>query len=141
VGKADLEGAQEAADAIEGATAVSAITGDGMREGLYRIASAVDQARREAPDRQGYVLHRPVVPPFRLRRQGRTWVVEGVGARRAVRFSDLTNPQAADLASDRLSRLGIDDALAAAGAEEGDTVRIGDLEFEYSLPREDWEEE
>jgi GTP-binding protein len=58
-----------------------------------------------------------------------------------VRFSDLTNPQAADLASDRLSRLGIDDALAAAGAEEGDTVRIGDLEFEYSLPREDWEEE
>ena len=141
VGKADLEGAQVAADAIEGATAVSAITGDGMREGLYRIASAVDQARREAPDRQGYVLHRPVVPPFRLRRQGRTWVVEGVGARRAVRFSDLTNPQAADLASDRLSRLGIDDALAAAGAEEGDTVRIGDLEFEYSLPREDWEEE
>jgi GTP-binding protein len=141
VGKADLEGAREAADAIAGATAVSAITGDGLREALYRIASAVDQARREAPDRQGYVLHRPVVPPFRLRRQGRTWVVEGVGARRAVRFSDLTNPQAADLASDRLSRLGIDDALAAAGAEEGDTVRIGDLEFEYSLPREDWEEE
>ena len=142
VGKADLEEAQEATDAIEGATAVSAITGEGLREALYRIASAVVQARREAPDRQGFVLHRPVVPPFRLRREGRTWVVEGVGAQRAVRFSDLTNPQAADLASDRLSRLGIDDALAAAGAEEGDTVRIGDLEFEYSLPREDeWGEE
>ncbi|MEX0756564.1 MAG: Obg family GTPase CgtA, partial [Acidimicrobiia bacterium] len=86
-------------------------------------------------------LHRPVVPPFRLRRDGATWVVEGVGAERAVRFSDLTNPQAADLASDRLTRLGIDDALAAAGAEDGDSVRIGDLEFEYARRFDDeWDE-
>ena len=55
-------------------------------------------------------------------------------------FADLTNPQAVDLASRRLSRLGIDDALAAAGATEGDTVRIGDLEFEYREPQ-DWDEE
>ena len=116
-------------------------TEEGLREALYRIASAVEQAQRAAPDRQGYVLHRPVVPPFRLRREGNTWVVEGVGAQRAVRFSDLTNPQAADLASDRLTRLGIDDALEAAGAREGDTVRIGDLEFEYSRPYADeWDE-
>ncbi|MEX2654647.1 MAG: GTPase ObgE [Acidimicrobiia bacterium] len=141
VGKSDLEGAAEAAEEIEGATRVSPLTGDGLSEALYRIAGAVEQARREAPDRQGYVLHRPVVPPFRLRRDGATWVVEGVGAERAVRFSDLTNPQAADLASDRLTRLGIDDALAAAGAEDGDSVRIGDLEFEYARRFDDeWDE-
>ena len=137
VSKGDLDEASAAAADIEGATTVSAITGDGLREALYRIATAVEQAKRAAPDREGYVLHRPVVAPFRLRREGSTWVVEGVGAQRAVRFSDLTNPQAADLASDRLTRLGIDDALAAAGAVEGDTVRIGDLEFEYSRPYED----
>ncbi|MFP5331699.1 MAG: Obg family GTPase CgtA, partial [Acidimicrobiia bacterium] len=141
VGKADLDEASDAAADIEGATTVSPITGVGLREALYRIAEAVEQAKREAPDREGYVLHRPVVPPFRLRREGRNWIVEGIGAQRAVRFSDLTNPQAADLAADRLTRLGIDDALAAAGAEEGDTVRIGDLEFEYSVPFDDeWDE-
>ena len=141
VGKADLDGAEAAAAEIEGATLVSPITGDGLREALYRVAGAVQQARREAPDREGYVLHRPVVPPFRLRREGLTWIVDGLGAQRAVRFSDLTNPQAADLASDRLTRLGIDEALAAAGAEEGDTVRIGDLEFEYSRRHDDdWDE-
>lgn len=141
VGKADLDEASDAAAQIEGATTVSPITGVGLREALYRIAEAVEQAKREAPDREGYVLHRPVLPPFHLRREGRTWIVEGVGAQRAVRFSDLTNPQAADLAADRLNRLGIDDALAAAGAEEGDTVRIGDLEFEYSVPFDDeWDE-
>jgi GTPase len=137
VGKADLDEAEAAAAEIDGATLVSPLTGDGLREALYRIAGAVDQARREAPDREGYVLHRPVVPPFKLRREGLTWIVDGVGAQRAVRFSDLTNPQAADLASDRLTRLGIDDALAAAGAQEGDTVRIGDLEFEYSRRYDD----
>lgn len=141
VGKSDLDEAATAVETIDGATPVSPITGEGLREALYRIAGAVEQARREAPDRQGYVLHRPVVPPFRLRREGEIWVVEGVGAERAVRFSDLTNPQAADLASDRLTRIGIDDALAAAGARDGDTVRIGDLEFEYSRPRDDeWDE-
>ncbi|HVR31383.1 MAG TPA: GTPase ObgE [Acidimicrobiia bacterium] len=141
VGKSDLAGAESAVHEIPEATAVSPLTGDGLREALYRIAAAVDQARRDAPDRQGFVLHQPVVPPFRLRRDGRSWVVEGIGAERAVRFSDLTNPQAADLASDRLTRLGIDDALGAAGAEEGDTVRIGDLEFEFSRRHDDdWDE-
>jgi GTPase len=141
VGKGDLEGAVEAAEEIEGATVVSPITGDGLKEALYRIAAAVDQARRDAPDRQGYVLHRPVVPPFTLRRHGQVWLVEGLGAQRAVRFADLTNPEAADLASDRLTRLGIDDALAAAGALDGDTVRIGTLEFEYSRPYpDDWDD-
>jgi GTPase len=140
VGKGDLEGAEAAAAALEDATVVSPLTGAGLSEALYRIAGAVELARREAPDREGYVLHRPVQPPFRLRRDGSVWVVEGVGAERAVRFSDLTNPQAADLASDRLTRLGIDDALATAGAREGDTVRIGDLEFEYSRPPDEWDE-
>lgn len=141
VGKADLDGAEAAAAGIDGATLVSPITGDGLRDALYRVAGAVQQARREAPDREGYVLHRPVFPPFKLRREGLAWIVDGVGAQRAVRFSDLTNPQAADLASDRLTRLGIDEALAAAGAQEGDTVRIGDLEFEYSRRHDDdWDE-
>jgi len=45
--------------------------------------------------------------------------------------NDLTNPQALDYVHDRLRRLGVDRALARAGAREGDTVRIGDLSFDY----------
>jgi GTP-binding protein len=61
-------------------------------------------------------------------------VVEGIEAMRAVRFSDLTDPQAVELAAGRLARLGVDDALTVAGAEDGDLVRIGDLEFEFVPP-------
>ncbi len=40
------------------------------------------------------------------------------------------------MASERLARLGVDRALASAGAEEGDEVRIGELSFEYQSPEE-----
>ncbi len=117
-----------------GARLISAVTRQGLTPLLHEIADLAEQAERDAPEREGFVLHRPVEARFTLRREGGAWVVEGVMAQRAVRFADLTNPVAADLAARRLERLKVDEALAAAGAEEGDTVRIGDLEFEYTPP-------
>ena len=64
-------------------------------------------------------------------REGAGWVVEGREAARAVALSDLTRPDALAEAHRRLQRLGIDRALARAGAQPGDTVRIGGLVFEY----------
>ena len=45
--------------------------------------------------------------------------------------NDLTNADALQFVHDRLKRLGVDRALARAGAQPGDTVRIGGLAFEY----------
>jgi len=137
VNKADLGGTAVVASSL-GAMEVSAVTGAGISEALHAVADLVERAEREAPQRRGYVLHRPLGPTFNVAREGAGWRVEGRAARRAVRFADLTLPEAADLAARRLARLGVDGALAAAGAEEGDEVRIGDLTFEY---RRDLEEE
>ena len=82
---------------------------------------------RSAPDRQGYVLHRPLGESFAVSRDGDGWVVSGRSAERAVNLDDLTVPEAADFVADRLARLGVDAALAQAGAAPGDDVRIGDL--------------
>jgi GTP-binding protein len=79
-------------------------------------------------------------PSFTVRRESDVWVVEGRAASRAVGLADLTVPEAADLAASRLRRLGVDDALAAAGASPGDDVRIGDLVFTYA-PDEDGPED
>jgi Obg family GTPase CgtA-like protein len=48
-----------------------------------------------------------------------------------VSFSDLTAAEAADMASRRLARLGVDEALRNAGAVAGDEVRIGELSFDF----------
>ena len=48
-----------------------------------------------------------------------------------VDIPDLTNAGAIAYAHDRLRRLGVLKALARAGAQPGDPVRIGRLAFEY----------
>jgi GTP-binding protein len=58
--------------------------------------------------------------------------VLGKPAERAVAVNDLTNPQALEYVRHKLSRLGVDRALARAGVRPGDLVRVGGFEFEYA---------
>ncbi|MHB1585069.1 MAG: Obg family GTPase CgtA, partial [Acidimicrobiales bacterium] len=53
----------------------------------------------------------------------------GRAAERAVAFSDLTDEGAMAEAVRRLRRLGVDRALARAGARDGDEVRVGEVAF------------
>jgi GTP-binding protein len=125
--KADLPEAEPTGEYL----AVSALTGEGMKEALHAIADLVDLAEREAPESVGFVLHRPLGPGFRVERDGDVWVVSGIPVERAISFSDLTAAEAADMASRRLARIGVDEALRDAGATAGDEVRIGELSFEF----------
>ena len=110
---------------------ISGVTGDGVTELLHRIADLTEQAQRDSPDRESFVLHRPLGAAFTIDRRGDEWVVEGRTAERAVNLDDLTNPDAADLVAKRLVGTGIDGALREAGVEPGDDVRIGTLVFTY----------
>ncbi|HEY5889381.1 MAG TPA: GTPase ObgE [Acidimicrobiia bacterium] len=117
--------------AMDGVMGVSAVTGDGMKEALHAIADLIETAERSAPDRRGYVLHRPLGPGFSISKEGEGWRVSGLAAERAVAFADLTISEAADMAARRLSRIGVDEELRSAGARPGDEVWIGDLSFEF----------
>ena len=136
--KSDLGDMEDLASAA-GATPVSAVSGEGIRESLHAIADLVEEAERIAPQRKGFVLHRPLGPTFTVRREDGGWRIEGLAAERAVAFADLTLPEAADMAAWRLSRLGVDQALLEAGAVEGDEVRIGEISFDFTPEREEEE--
>jgi GTP-binding protein len=119
---------------------ISGITGDGISAILYALAEEIEQHIREAPDREGYVLHRPLPEGFSISRIGEEWVVAGKAAERAVNLDDLTVAEAADFAAKRLAKIGVDAGLEAAGAMAGDDVRIGDIVFTYQPVTEDTEE-
>jgi GTP-binding protein len=120
---------------------VSAATGEGVDDLMYAIAVLVADTSARIPERDGYVLHRPVGAPFEVTRSGGVWEVSGRTALRAVNLDDLTKPEAADVVADRLGALGVDDALAAAGAVAGDDVRIGGLVFTYEPDDDPWDDE
>ena len=119
-----------------GGLRVSSVTGMGVPEVTGELARMVTAARAAEPAAPGAVVHRPEVKEIGVSRSDDgSWVVSGRAAVRAVALSDLTDPEALAYAQGRLDRLGVDKALAKAGAASGDVVHIGDLTFTYEENR------
>lgn len=112
---------------------VSAVAHTGLRALTFALAEHVVAARAAEPvpaptrvvlrpravDDQGFTVTR--------REHGTVlWFqVRGDKPERWVRQTDFANDEAVGYLADRLARLGIEDALLAAGAVAGDEVRIG----------------
>ena len=112
---------------------ISAVTHEGLRPFLGAVSRLVEEARAEEGEPESFIVHRPTEEGFAVRREpDGVWQVTGRVAERAVAMADLTNPEALAYVQDRLRRLGIDRALARAGARDGDTVRVGRVELEYA---------
>jgi GTP-binding protein len=115
--------------------AVSAVTREGIGALQGRLATEVRNARAVVEAPSAFVVLRPAAQGFSIEpvspSEGGGWRVVGRQAERAVALSDLTNPDALEYAQRRLKKLGVDRALARAGVQEGELVRVGAFEFEY----------
>ena len=112
--------------------AISAVTGEGLRPLLGHLATLVAEVRASEPVGRTFTIHRPEPEGLLVERgDDGAFVVRGRPAERAVAVSDLTNAEALAYVQHRLKRLGVDRALARAGAREGDLVHIGGFTFEY----------
>jgi GTPase len=111
---------------------ISAVTRDGLDEFLGRVAELVEEARASEGEPETYVIIRPEQEGFSVvREDAHAWRVTGRPAERAVALADLTNPEAMAYVQQKLARMGVERALARAGASDGDIVRIGDHELTY----------
>ena len=112
---------------------ISAATHEGLRELGFAMAELVASAREHAPEPEAT---RIVIRPAPVKEAGfeiaRTedgaYLIGGEKPLRWVAQTDFTNDEAVGYLADRLARLGVEEALAKAGAEPGDTVLIGDLD-------------
>ena len=97
------------------------------------MAEIVAQARENAPEPEParVVIRPPAVKDagFEIvRTDDGAYLIRGEKPSRWVAQTDFTNDEAVGYLGDRLARLGVEEALAKAGAEAGDTVLIGDLD-------------
>jgi GTPase len=110
---------------------VSAASGEGLRELAFALAAIVAETRRsapQAPPTRLVIRPEPVAgPDFELVRVGENaFRVRGAKPRRWIQQTDFSNDEAVGYLADRLARLGIEEALAEAGAEPGAEVLIGE---------------
>lgn len=113
------------------AIAISAVTGEGIPALLDRLAAEVSRARSRAPERVGYVRHVVREEPITIDRENGAWRVNGARPERAVATTDFDNEEAVERLQRRLIGMGVESMLADAGAQRGDEVRIGDVQFDF----------
>jgi GTP-binding protein len=148
VNKADLldpAGREEAGEFLAGlrwpaATAVvSATSGLGLDELGAALAAHVGGALR-ARAAAAPAVSAPAVlqlgadrlESFTVERRGEGFVVRGARLERLFAQADLDNDDAVKYLQEVVERAGLNEALRRAGAEPGDTVVVGEQEFEFA---------
>ena len=137
--KIDVPAARELADLVEpelearGLTVhrVSAATTEGLRDLAFTMAAVIAAARAAAPPAEPtrlVIRPEPVAgPDFALVPTGEnSFRVIGDKPRRWILQTDFANDEAVGYLADRLAKLGIEQALADAGATPGAEVLIGE---------------
>ncbi|MBB5932991.1 GTPase ObgE [Streptomyces zagrosensis] len=119
----------------------SAVSRVGLKELSFALAGIVGEARAAKPQQEAT---RIVIRPKAVDDAGFTVAVEedglfrvrGEKPERWVHQTDFSNDEAVGYLADRLSRLGVEEALVKAGARTGDGVAIGPEENAVVF---DWE--
>jgi GTP-binding protein len=150
--KMDVPGAEEIAEETEAALKeegaeiyrISAATGEGVQPLLYAALKLLDEnpiqplfvepeemevIRFDDRDEERFQIHREFDGALRI---------EGPGVERRVAMTDMQSEEGVRRLHRQLSRLGVMKALVKSGAQEGDTVRVGDCELEYADDNAIW---
>ncbi|MGA9191277.1 MAG: GTPase ObgE [Anaerolineales bacterium] len=114
--------------------AVSAVTGEGVRDLLGAAIRAVAEAEPEPVEDKALPVYQPEIDArsFEVGRDpDGTWRVKGKAIERAADMTYWEYDEAVRRFQKTLAKLGVESALKEAGATAGDSVRIGEYELEW----------
>ncbi|WP_027414900.1 GTPase ObgE [Aneurinibacillus terranovensis] len=117
---------------------ISSATRQGIRELMYAIADKLDEIPliptvEEAVNPETSVLYKAEkeADEFTVYKENEIYVVEGEKLEKLVKMTNLNSRDSIQRFSRLMRNMGVDEALRKKGAENGDVVRIGKLEFEF----------
>lgn len=141
--KMDMEGADQNLKAFQEKVNVpiypiSAMEEKGLKEVLHALSEQLDTIEKqplyEEEKFESHILYQfKQEQPFTIHKDGNIWVIRGTEVEKLLRMTRFTTEEAAVRFATKLRKMGIDEKLRELGAEDGDTVRILDFEFEYKL--------
>lgn len=113
---------------------ISALTGEGVQELLFALSRTLDEIPVPAmPEAEQEVIRyrAPDEDRWEAAEEEGAYVVRGKSVERLVAMTDMNNEASVRRLQRILEKNGIVSRLRDLGAEDGDTVRIGDVEFDF----------
>lgn len=113
---------------------ISAATNSGVKELMQQVASMLaelPEISMTVDEGKEVVYTAGEEEPFTIRREGKTYIVEGNWIRKVVGSTNFEIFESIQYFQRSLKTKGVIDALEKLGISEGDTVKIYDVEFEY----------
>ena len=141
--KMDTEGAEERLEELKSKIgdsyeifAVSAISGEGLQPLLWRVWQELEKEEPavalDEEDKFRLTKVRQEIQWDIERADDGAWEVRSRDLEKLVAMTDMENEEAVFRMQRIMDKMGFDDALRNAGVEQGDDVRIGKEEFEFS---------
>jgi len=111
---------------------ISALTGQGVREMLGRVAEMLKALpRKEVALPEAKILRPREEEAFTIVREDGAWRVRGAKVERLAAMTNWDLDEAVQRFHRIITRMGVTMALREAGVQIGDTVRIGKVELEW----------
>ncbi len=115
------------------AHAISAVSGQGVQALMRRTFELLQSLPAAELAPEGPAVFRPAEreDAFTVEREADGWRVRGIRVERVAAMTPFVVPEAAARFQRQLRAMGVEQALAEAGVQPGDMVRIGDRELEW----------
>lgn len=115
---------------------ISAVTGEGIKELLYRAAKLLRDtvAKENITSSEKEVFHIKYTAPekgFTVEKKEGVFIVKGRGLEKLVAMTDIENSEALQRLQRVFNKTGLDKELKNQGVKSGDAVCVGAYEFEY----------
>ncbi|WP_070120801.1 GTPase ObgE [Bacillus marinisedimentorum] len=118
---------------------ISAVTREGLRDMLFKVADLLEttpefpliEPEAEEEERVLYKFEKEEQPFSVTRESDGTFVVSGEKIEKLFKMTNFNHEESIRRFSRQMRSMGIDDELRRRGAEDGDTVRILEYEFEF----------
>jgi len=117
----------------QGATSISAVTGEGVKEMLNTVAGLLTSLPKEEPATTEVKVFRPVEEDkaLTITWEDDAWQVRGAEVERVAAMTNWDLDEAVQRFQRIADAIGLKAALRKAGVQTGDTVRIGEAELEW----------
>ncbi|WP_044640545.1 GTPase ObgE [Risungbinella massiliensis] len=126
---------------------ISAVTRQGLQGLLYHVLDLLEQVEKEEAEQRSELIAEETADedrkvyrakreeeevPFTIRRENEVFIVEGARIEKLIQMTNFQYQDSIMRFADTIKKMGLERALREKGADEGDTVRIGEMEFDFT---------